>query len=785
MEAPTEPESEMKAKIINWSLISAMAFLTACGGSDSPTTESTTTPKDTVNDDGTPVIDFGDPKANIGLGYGFGAQFQKGVAQPALSVLSSGGSTSVTVNIVNLDKSNELYLGQRTVTFNSYCSQLGLAEFTPASIEASGLAVSNYEDKGCGQVDNIFVSIVEEEKSEEGEITQNIVATANTTIDVKLPIIGAINFVAAEPASIALKGVGSGTLPEMSTLSFQVLDRSGNPMFSKEVRFAMDHLLGDASLSRDNAVTNLEGIASIQLFSGRVNGTVRVSATVDVHDDEGNYVTEISTQSNPVGMVTGLPDINSFSLGATIYNPAAWDINGTKVSITARASDHYQNPVPDGTVVAFSAEGGSVVGTCETSVGACSVEWTAQDPRPVDGVATIVARTVGVSDYQDKNSNGVFDIGELFITQGEAYIDANGNGVYDNEALYNQFVDFDSDGTPDVLWDDTTTNFYEEFFDFNDNSVLDGLPTKYQGVSCSDAAITAGHCATLGVVSDSIQLIMSEIYAPLIEGPYLLDKTTNRFETEVSCIDVSGGDRQLMWRVSDSKERRNKLAYGSSISFSSDSWFKFFSGGEAETIANESAPMRFDQWVQIPSNAIKSNDQKKYDYINERAHTFFATIGRDLTATKWEEMGVVSINAGYGTTDTSSSISVSAIGDIYYELREAGGPVVSSIDVSAGPKAYEMVVKTPCGDGLEPGALITLEIGNGIASAWYSTDALNQQASNIGTIVVTEDRRAGGNVLGFTLGTDGASSLSANSLTLSSRNGQVAEDVKNIIDIQD
>ena len=200
----------MSITIKIWAAICLMTLITACGGSDSTTTEPVTTPPVTTPDEGSvPEVDLGDPDANVAIGYGIGAEFQNGVAFPALTSLSSGGSTSVTVNLVDVDNANAVYLGQRSLKFNSYCAQLGLAEFTPASIEASGLGVSNYQDKGCGKLDSIFVSMVEEVTSDEGEVSFNILATAVTSIDVKLPVVGSIKFKSAEPEAIALKGVGS------------------------------------------------------------------------------------------------------------------------------------------------------------------------------------------------------------------------------------------------------------------------------------------------------------------------------------------------------------------------------------------------------------------------------------------------------------------------------------------------------------------------------------------------------------------------------------------------
>ncbi len=781
----------MQNIIKNLALLGLLAILAACGGSDTTTTTGTTTPTDdtpsgTDDDPEVPPVNLGDPDANVGLGYGTNTEFQNGVAFAALTDLTAGGSTSITVNLVDLDNAFEIYLGQRTVTFNSYCAQLGLAEFNPAKVEASGLAISNYQDKGCGREDNIFVSIVDRVGvTDEGEDILEVTATANATVDVKLPIVGVIKFISAEPSAIALKGVGSDILPEMSTLSFQVLDRSGNPMFAKTVTYALDHIIGDVSLSRDEAVTNIDGIATIQLLSGRVNGTVRVSATVDVNDEDGNITGEMGTQSNPIGMITGLPDQNSFSLGADILNPQGWDVIGTPVTISAYLADHYQNPVPDGTIVAFAAEGGRVGGTCATTSGACSVIWVSQDPKPVDGIVTITARTVGEGDYQDLNSNGLYDVGEDFVPYPEVFIDANGNGVFDKDAIYNASVNIDDTGDVEFGWDASTMNFFEEFFDFGENNrQYDAAPNKYQGVTCSDAAKLAGHCEYLMDVSRSIELIMSEGRNPLIEGPWLYNPTTGRFDTEVSCIDVSVDSRQIMWRLADSVERRNKLANGSKVSFTLDGWLDAVSGANFETIGNYSAPLRFDLWKDTQTSTDAA--QLKYDYLNYRGHTYVVDLAYDNDYSGiFSDIGILGLDLTSAGRSFDSGLQVSAIGRTYERVMDALGGAVTSIDVSGGGSTnYTVNVVTACGDGLEAGAIISLETANGTLSNWSSDDNVSQESTTGATFSVTEDRRSAGNSISFDVTGDGVTSL--DDITITVRDGQLRQKTAYaLISIQD
>jgi hypothetical protein len=784
----------VKNIIKNFTLVGMMAVLAACGGSDTPIADQNVTLDPDTPDKVIPVVNLGTPDANVGLGYGAEADFQTGIAFAAITELSSGGSTSVTVNMVDLDDGFKIYLGQRVVTFNSYCAQLGLAEFNPAQVDASGLALSNYQDKGCGREDNVFVSIVESAGTTDGgDEIFNVVATATTKIDVKQPVVGVVKFIAAEPSSIALKGVGSNILPEISEVSFKVSDRSGNPMFSKEVTFELDHIIGGVSLSRTSGVTNIEGLVSVQLLSGRVNGTVRISATVPVGDENGEPTGELmSTQSNPIGMKTGLPDQNSFSLSADIFNPQGWDVNGARVNITAHLADHYQNPVPDGTVVAFAAEGGSVEGTCETFNGGCSVAWKSQNPRPVDGIVTVVARTVGEGDFQDLNSNGLYDIDEPFISYAEVFIDANGSRVFDKEAIYNANVNIDGTGGNEFLWAANTVNFFEEFFDFNNNGQWDdvGATTKYQGVMCSELALAAGHCEHLVDVSASLELVMSEGRNPNMEGPWLYNPVTGRHDIDVACIDTSNVQRSIMWRLSDSTGRRNRLVNGSKVSFAHDGWIDVISGGNAETIGNYGAPLRYDLWAQYQDEDTDPA-QLKYDYLNYRGHYYVLEVAYDDSFIGiYDEIATLALNLDSGGKKIDSGLQISAIGKVYASVLKASDQVggddqaVASIDVSAGAATYKVKVVTPCGNGLETGAVVSVTAANGILSDWSSDESVTQEATTTGTFVVTEDRRVGGNIISFKVTADAAPSL--DNLSVIVRNGQARQTtIEKLTTIQD
>jgi len=231
----------MNKIIKNLTLIMFLAVLAACGGSDGDVGDATggTTeePEETEEEaEPDPVEEV--VAANLGLGNGVGTLYNDGVIETSLAAnetLSANGTTSVTVDIVDLSDSNEHYLGVQNVFFLSTCSQVGLAEFSPAEMEASATATSTYKDKGCGKeigaTDNVVVYIGE--RTDTGGI--DVAATARGTIDVEAAKVGAVQFIAVSASTISLNGFGTEANPALSEIEFQVIDESGNPMPDRTV----------------------------------------------------------------------------------------------------------------------------------------------------------------------------------------------------------------------------------------------------------------------------------------------------------------------------------------------------------------------------------------------------------------------------------------------------------------------------------------------------------------------------------------------------------------------
>ncbi len=88
-------------------------------------------------------------------------------------------------------------------------------------------------------------------------------------------------------------------------------------------------------------------------------------------------------------------------------------------------------------------------------------ECGASTHNPRDGLNTIIVMAKGEEGFIDLNGNGVWDLGEPYIDQGEPFIDANDNGVYDSGEY---FVDLNNNGKydgPNGQWDADTTIWAE------------------------------------------------------------------------------------------------------------------------------------------------------------------------------------------------------------------------------------------------------------------------------------------------------------------------------------
>ncbi|TJY62905.1 hypothetical protein E4T66_04075 [Sinimarinibacterium sp. CAU 1509] len=474
---------------------------------------------------------------NSGVRVGYiktGGGFSNGKVKISVANLSAGGSTTLQVDVVGND--GKLAFGTTAnIAFSSVCIAGGKATLDPADpiSTTEGTAIVTYTAKGCSGADKITAYVIVGDET----------LQATGTVTVEEAQAGGLQFVSAEPQIIGMTG---SPLPQQSRVVFKLTDLVGDPLPNRTVAFALNSTVGGTRLSTSSAVTDVNGQASTSVIAGSAHTSVRVTAST-VDPVSGMTVT---SQSDQLVITTGIPDQDSFSISADVLNPRALTCDGEPVTINIRLSDRYNNPAPEGTATAFTAEGGAINGQCttgdpagdaQTEAGVCSVIWTSRAPRPSNGRVTILATAIGEESFTDSNGNGTYDPGESFTDMGEAFRDDDESG---------------------------TRNNGEVIVDYNNNGVFDGPNGSFDGYVC-DSPGTNCRSHTVNLRQD---LVIS-----MSDGPVLENSDVSVFVDAPS--DYDAASRTLTLRtpkavatfavvVRDIND--NPLPFDSSVSMSSE-----------------------------------------------------------------------------------------------------------------------------------------------------------------------------------------------------------------------
>lgn len=520
-----------------WAAVCA-ALITACGGggntlgsggSSSGGTSSGGTSSGGTSSGGptpTPVLR---------MGVLNGTTFTPGVISIGTSPLDAGGSSGLRVDIVDTANNNTPVTSSVTVTFSSACISAGTAQVDSPVIAATGSATSNYRAQGCSGNDTITASTTIGGTS----------LSATGVINVRPSPVGSITFLSTSPTAIRLRGSGQ---PDSAVVTFEVKNVAGGPVEGQDVNFTLDTTVGGITLSPTTGKTDSRGRVQTTVNSGSVATAVRVTATTGVAGIP-------PAQSESLVISTGLADQDSFSMSIGCFNIEGDSYDGEQTSVNILAADRFNNPVPDGTAVQFRAEGGSIQSQCLTVGGACSVQFTTQNPRVPDHRVTILAAAIGEESFTDLNGNGRFNAGEPFIDVGEAFLDTNFDGV--RQAASEPFLDFNSSGS------------------FN------GASGNFTGVLCDSGCDSA----TSLHVRQSVEIIMSGSDANITLTPTAIDLTDGPVSVRVLVQDGAG---QVM-------------PGGTTISASTTTGVIEGEASRTQPCTNAAGPSRYDFVVGLPT----------------------------------------------------------------------------------------------------------------------------------------------------------------------------------------
>ncbi len=422
-------------------LISALSSaLVACGGGGGSDAVDPRTPTG-----GGGVVDGSGsaPVVVTVIGNGTGDAFVEGVANASDTSLQAGGSTQISINLVDSNNSNTALTDDHTVLFTSDCVSNGLASFDGSSvISSSGLASANYTAEGCSGTDTITATAT----------IDGSTYTAAVTLTIEADQVLGLELVSVAPPQLALAGLGGD---ETAIVTFRLVGEQSAPIVGEEVNFSVSSEAGGIQLV-DGLITDVsdnDGIVSTVLQSGTVATSVEVIAE--------HSATGITASSGDITVSTGVPVQSKLSLSVDVFNPDSWGIDGVEVKFSIIASDIFGNDAPDGTQISFaSPEAGNIDSSCTLVSGQCSVTWISSSPRPANGVVTILAHTTGAEDFDDFNGNAVYDTADTFSIAEhdlpEAYADENENGQYDAGEFFVNSVDEPGDpntyDTGDGIW---------------------------------------------------------------------------------------------------------------------------------------------------------------------------------------------------------------------------------------------------------------------------------------------------------------------------------------------
>ena len=172
--------------------------------------------------------------------------FVVGEIEMGLAEISAGGMTSLKVRLV--DQDGHPYKTPVEISFISRCASLDpqLATITSPVKTVNGIAESTYKATGCVGEDPINASATILNQGINDVVSESATVTAGSVLKIKDPIISSIQYISADPTNMVLKGLSGGA--QQSTVTFRVVDISGNPVANQSVDFSLTTAIGNLEI---------------------------------------------------------------------------------------------------------------------------------------------------------------------------------------------------------------------------------------------------------------------------------------------------------------------------------------------------------------------------------------------------------------------------------------------------------------------------------------------------------------------------------------------------------
>lgn len=338
------------------------------------------------------------------------------------SLLESGASTNITLKTKNLaTNSNQNNI---TVNFSSTCGS-----FEPATVISSNQ----------GDVTTTYKAISSAGKLCEGKQTitaSGTDASVTQSIQVDIAAIEANSLVyTSSPVNLGIQTSGSAASGQIEF----TLYANGTPAENKEVQLeilrAPEGLsfitIGNTAIQ--TVKSNSSGKVIVNIYPGNKPGPVEIKASLKSNPN-------VYALSKDVAVATGRVSQDHLSLSVS-KNSLQNDKDGDSATVTALMADRNGNKVPDGTVISFVAEGGSIAPNCSSKDGQCSVTLITQNPRPADNRVTVLAYVEGDKSFTDLDGDNLYNaaVDALNHNLGDFFRDDNEDNLYNvnlGEYLY-------------------------------------------------------------------------------------------------------------------------------------------------------------------------------------------------------------------------------------------------------------------------------------------------------------------------------------------------------------